>query len=194
MREQNKRNMELKSNSTIIHTSVSDRLKAKLHARALDSQVTPSKAKSGTSPGRKATPIVIDTSSESDSNSSASHEDNATRTGGGTEASPKKSQKLAPGPETYSVSEIKRFASMAKTIKNVDEARGHSAAVADFVDLEFSDNSGMMIKARRAPKDSWKRNRFNSACAKAARIMEERSVDTPLVHPSTNSLCPAICV
>ena len=81
---------------------------------------------------------------------------------------------MAPGPETYTRGEMKTFARMAATINNVDVAKGHSAAVADFVDSEFSDNSGMMSKARRAAKDSWVKRRFNSACEKAAKIMEER--------------------
>ena len=36
-----------------------------------------------------------------------------------------------------------------------------------------------MIKARSARKDSWRNKRFNSACEKAAKIMEERYVHIP---------------
>ena len=71
---------------------------------------------------------------------------------------------------------------MAATINNYDVTKGHSAAVADFIDSEFSDNSGMMIKARSARKDSWKNKRFNSACEKAAKIMEERYAFIPRTH------------
>ena len=173
LREKAKREAKTRPEPSLLMTSVHDRLKAKLRARVSEYRTDTKQTKA--SPGHRASPIVIDTSSDSESGSSSPHENAATGEMV-TEGPMKKSQKLAPGPETYSVSEIKRFASMAKTIKHVDESRGHSAAVADFVDLEFSDNTGMMTKARRAAKDSWKKNRFNDACAKAAHIMEERSV------------------
>ena len=84
------------------------------------------------------------------------------------------SRKMTPDPnEHYWTSEVKKFANMAKSIRNVDEAKGHSHVVADFIDLKFSDNSGMMAKARRS-KDSWTKLRFETACNKAVRIMEER--------------------
>ena len=81
---------------------------------------------------------------------------------------------MAPGPETYTQSEIKMFEKMARTIDEVDESKGHVNAVADFIDTEFSDNTGMMVKARKAHKGSWRKGRFTRACEKAAKIMEER--------------------
>ena len=65
---------------------------------------------------------------------------------------------------------------MARAIEEVDESKGHSTAVADFIDSEFSDNSGMMVRARRAAKGTWKKGRFTRACEKAGKIMEERLV------------------
>ena len=124
--------------------------------------------------GRKATPIIIGTDSSHSEDSDEPKEVQSALELSQPESKNTPEQKLAPGPETYSRSEMKTFAKIATAINEVDVTKGHSAAVADFIDSEFSDNSGMMSKARRAPKDSWRRKRFNSACEKAAKIMEER--------------------
>ena len=67
------------------------------------------------------------------------------------------------------------FKKMAKAIRNVDEREGHCEATAAFVDSEFSDNSGVVVKALRS-NVAWKKNRVNAICDKAARIMEDRHV------------------
>ena len=73
------------------------------------------------------------------------------------------------------MSEMKTFKKMVKTIRNVDEREGHAEATAAFIDAEFSDNSGKVVKALRS-NNAWKKNRVNAICEKAAVIMEERSV------------------
>ena len=71
---------------------------------------------------------------------------------------------------------------MAKSIRNVDEREGHSEATAAFIDAEFSDNSGKVVKALRSPS-LWRRNRVNAICEKAATIMEDRHVSCTVVIP-----------
>lgn len=152
--------------------SVQERVKAKI--RGLPSPATSRSAKSTPSPGKRTSPIVI-SSGEELSDSTSDDEDEGAEYNSDT-TTKKSSRKMDPDPNVhYSVSEVKKFANMAKTIRNVDEAKGHSHAVADFIDLEFSDNSGMMAKARRS-KDAWTKLRFETACNKAVRIMEERCV------------------
>ena len=127
--------------------------------------------------GKKSSPIIVrdtDSSGSDDHNSDGEHASPEP-----TSAHTDKGEKTAPGPETYTRSEIKMFARMSQAIEDVDESRGHSNAVADFIDTEFSDNSGMMVKARRAPKGSWRKGRFTRACEKAAKIMDERQVTSP---------------
>ena len=161
---------EIASSKSPITATVQERLKEKI--RALSAPTSPQPAKPTPSPGRREAAIVI--SSGEESSGSSSVED--TEAGGSNSdvTHRKRSRKTAPDPNThYSASEIKKFANMAKTIRNVNEAKGHSHAVADFIDLEFSDNSGMMAKARRS-KDPWTKLRFETACNKAVRIMEER--------------------
>ena len=68
---------------------------------------------------------------------------------------------------------MKTFKKIAKAIRNVDERVGRSEATASFIDTEFSDNSGRTLKALKA-NNAWKRNRVNTICEKAARIMEDR--------------------
>ena len=150
--------------------SVQERLKAKIRSSA--SAATAPPAKSTPSPGRRVTPIVISSGEELTDSTSDDDDDG---TGFNSDATAKKSsRKMAPDPcNHYSISEVKKFANMAKTIRNVDEAKGHSHAVADFIDIEFSDNSGMMAKASRS-RDSWTKLRFETACNKAVRVMEER--------------------
>ena len=74
---------------------------------------------------------------------------------------------------SYSLSEMKTFKKMAKAIRNVYEREGHSEATAAFIDAEFSDNAGRTVKALKA-NNSWKKQRVNTICEKAARIMEDR--------------------
>ena len=161
---------EIASSKSPIMTSVQERLKAKI--RSLASPASPQPTKPTPSPGRRESAIVISSGEESSCSSSAENDE-----AGGFNSdttSKKRNRKTAPDPNShYSSSEIKKFANMAKTIRNVNEAKGHSHAVADFIDLEFSDNSGMMAKARRS-KDPWTKLRFETACNKAVRIMEER--------------------
>ena len=73
----------------------------------------------------------------------------------------------------YTLPEMKSFKRMAKAIRNVNERDGHAESTAAFIDAEFSDNSGMTLKALRS-KVAWKKNRVNAICDKAARIMEDR--------------------
>ena len=77
------------------------------------------------------------------------------------------------------MSEMKTFKKMAKAIRNVDEREGHAEATAAFIDAEFSDNSGKTVKAMKSPS-TWRRNRVNAICEKAATIMEDRCVPCAL--------------
>ena len=81
--------------------------------------------------------------------------------------------KLAPGPDTYSRSEVKQFSKVADAIRNYDEAKGHTVATCDFVDSEFSDGTGILARARRSPTN-WKQLRVDKACQQAATILEDR--------------------
>ena len=74
---------------------------------------------------------------------------------------------------------MKKFRKMAKAIRNVDEREGHSEATAAFVDAEFSDNSGITVKAMRS-NNMWKKLRVNAICEKAAKIMEDRCAPLPV--------------
>ena len=76
---------------------------------------------------------------------------------------------------SYSLAEMKAFKKMAKAIRNVNEREGHCEATAAFVDSEFSDNSGIVVKALRS-NNAWKKLRVNAICDKAAKIMEDRCV------------------
>ena len=81
---------------------------------------------------------------------------------------------------------------MAKAIRNVNERDGHAESTAAFIDAEFSDNSGMTLKAMRS-KIAWKKNRVNAICDKAARIMEDRQVPRSLyTTPMRIPLLPPI--
>ena len=77
----------------------------------------------------------------------------------------------------YAEAEIKKFERVANTIRKVNDGiiANHSAATADFIDVEFSNNTG---RARRAwsSRSTWEKERLKQACSQAARIMEERSV------------------
>ena len=158
--------------------SVQERLKAKI--RGLPSPTASHPAKTTPSPGRRTSPIVISSAEEWSDSTSVDEDEEA---GFNSDTTTKKSsRKTAPDPNVhYSSSEIKKFANMAKSIRNVDEAKGHSHAVADFIDQEFSDNSGMMAKARRS-KDAWTKVRFETACNKAVRVMEERCVYCAILY------------
>ena len=146
-------------------------------AHRLQQKLKKRKAKSASKrqrTGMKASPIVVNNTDSSDSDKSSSDEPRRD-SGAAAESQPKK-ERLAPGPETYTKQEIKNYSKMALAIEEVDESKGHSTAVADFIDSEFSDNSGMMVAARKAAKGSWKKGRFTRACEKAGKIMEERYV------------------
>ena len=112
---------------------VRDRIKALIAANKSSKSPT-SAARTSPKAGKQHSPIVVSSGSEGSPSSSGSSDDS------GDDLSKRKSRKLAPGPDKYTPDEIKRYASMAKTIRNVDEAKGHSLAVADFIDLEFSGN------------------------------------------------------
>ena len=81
--------------------------------------------------------------------------------------------KLACAPETYTRGEVKHFKRMVHVIHNYDAAEGHTPATCDFVDMEFSDGSGILARARRS-NASWKTNRVNKACEQAASILKDR--------------------
>ena len=156
--------------------TVALRLQQKLKARKL------SGGKSEYRSGKKSSPIIVRNTNSSNTDDSNSDHDVVDSAPPSKHA--QKNVKCAPGPETYTKAEIKIFVRMARTIEDVDESKGHSNAVADFIDTEFSDNTGMLVKARKAPKGSWKKGRFTRACEKAAKIMEQRLVQPPvqLVH------------
>lgn len=86
---------------------------------------------------------------------------------------PKQVKKTAPAPDSYTHGEMKSFARMARTIRNFDEQVGHSAATANFIDVEFSNNTGRASRCQRSTA-AWKKTRFNTACQKAAKILEDR--------------------
>ena len=167
-REKKKANKKKTAASSSSLTPVQQRIKEKLAKRNSPASNKPARE------GRKSTPIVIGSESSNSDNSDSNDDTQVSISPTQPDFPAAQEPKLAPGPETYTRGEMKTFARMAATINNVDVAKGHSAAVADFVDSEFFDNSGMMSKARRAPKDSWVKSMFNSACEKAAKIMEER--------------------
>jgi len=83
-------------------------------------------------------------------------------------------------PSRDTQSEIKKFAKVARAIRNVDDREGHAEATATFLDSEFSDNSGKTVKCLRS-REAWKRERVAQACTKAAKIMEDRSVLLPVI-------------
>ena len=151
--------------------SVAHRLQQKLKKRKRKDLDKPKQRS-----GEKSSPIIVRDSDTSDSSASSGDDARHAASASSSGEPAEKEEKLAPGPETYTKAEIKTYAKMARAIEEVDESKGHSAAVADFIDSEFSDNSDMMVKARRAAKGTWKRGRFIRACEKAGKIMEERSV------------------
>ena len=67
------------------------------------------------------------------------------------------------------------YKKMARAIRNVNERDGHAEATAAFIDADFSDNSGITVKALRS-NSVWRRNRVNNICEKAAKIMKDRCV------------------
>ena len=110
----------------------------------------------------KPEPIVI---SDSDS-------DGPIPVGGEVAAASKSSSKLAHAPETYTRAEMKSYARMARAIRNTSDG-AHVTATANFLDAEFSDNSGRAARVLSS-QFAWKRNRFKEIAAKAAKIMEDR--------------------
>ena len=95
----------------------------------------------------------------------------------------------APRARSYSLPEMKMFRKVAKAIRNVDEREGHAEATAAFIDAEFSDNSGRVVKALRSG-NPWKKNRVNAICEKAATIMEDRYVPATVICSKSNSIPP----
>ena len=93
---------------------------------------------------------------------------------------------------------MKTFKKVSKAIRNVDEREGHAEATAAFIDAEFSDNSGKVVKALRS-KSAWKRSRVNAICEKAAVIMEDRCAHAHMsgsllisLMTTTGSACTAV--
>ena len=130
----------------------------------------------------KPVPIVI-----SDSGS----DEDSSPTGNKTAAQPpiKSTSKLAPPTESYSRAEMKSFAKMAKAIRNTSDI-AHVTATVNFLDAEFSDNSGRAARVLSSPF-AWKRNRFKEIASKAAKILEDRYVMylLPCAHATTCLLC-----
>ena len=85
----------------------------------------------------------------------------------------KKAKRRAKGPEKYTRGEMKNFARMVKTIKNVDPEKGHALSTAQFIDANFSDNSEKCVRALRS-KSAWKKAQFVSVADKTAQIMRDR--------------------
>ena len=83
-------------------------------------------------------------------------------------------EKLVDPPESYSRAEMKAFAKHAKAIRNLPSDKNHTPATADYIDTEFSDNSGRAARILLS-QFSWKRHKFKEIVSKAARVMEERS-------------------
>ena len=50
--------------------------------------------------------------------------------------------KLASGPSSYTIAEMKSFVKVSKAIRNVSEKDGHTEVTASFIDSELSDNTG----------------------------------------------------
>ena len=67
---------------------------------------------------------------------------------------------------------MKAFAKMARAIRNTSN-NAHVPATANFLDAEFSDNSGRAARVLSS-QFAWKRNRFKKIANKAAKIMEDR--------------------
>ena len=96
-------------------------------------------------------------------------------------------EKLAPPPDSYTKVEIKTFARIAASIRDVDERRGFAPATIDFIDREFSDATGRLAKASKS-RDPWKQKRLDIACSMAAKIMEDRYANMlAIIHASTPS-------
>ena len=192
-RESHKKIKLLKAKPVADRKSLSQKLREKISQKKKERTGVSSKSKSSTQP----TIHVI-----SDSSNSSAEEASVV----------KPEPECAPAPESYSASEVKTFAKMAKAIRNCDEVNGLSSAVADFVDSEFSDNTcvyttrnayntrrliptqhnrGEMARAHKAPYGSWRHNQFRSACNKAAKIMEVRSVWTTISIPRQHHIHPA---
>ena len=70
--------------------------------------------------------------------------------------------------DDYSKAEIKQFAKTAAAVRKYDEAKGHSVAVCNFIDTEFSDGTGRLARARsefrQHPPKSNPLNHTNFVC------------------------------
>jgi len=152
--------------------SLTKRIRAKIKRREED-KINPSpKAKSHVHKT-----LLYPSSDDSDTaNPATAHADEAEDDG----------PRLAPGPDTFSRSEIKQFTKVAEAVRNYDEGKGHTVATCDFVDSEFSDGTGILARARRS-STNWKQLRVDKACQQAATILEDRQVPCPL-HNSSSPL------
>ena len=150
-------------------TPLKQRIRAKIEERRNARLGQISTTLSSPHSGSKASPISVNSSSDDSSADEGSSDKTSSAA-----VSP---SRMAPGPETYTKAEIKKFDRVTKTIGKVNDGliAKHSAATAEFIDAEFSNNTG---RARRAwaAKSPWKQERLKQACSQAARIMEERLV------------------
>ena len=151
-------------------TSVRERIRNQLKQRLAAKSNSLSSALMGASSVK---PIPISSGSDSDSDDGTAAAAAAPQPEGDEITPPKPAKKMAPAPDSYSRAEIKNFARMARTIRNYNEENGHSAATANFMDVEFSNNTGRASRCHRS-KLTWKRNRFDAACLKTAKILEDR--------------------
>ena len=149
----------VKSPSTM--ASVTSRIRSKI-ANSTRSKARQLFSQKEASSSSKHEPIVI---SDSDS-------DGPIPVGGEDAAASKSQSKLAPAPESYTRAEMKAFARMARAIRNTSDG-AHVTATANFLDAEFSDNSGKAARVLSS-QFAWKRNRFKEIAAKAAKILEDR--------------------
>ena len=121
--------------SSPIRSSVHKRLRSKLKKRS-QSKAAISTAAVAIDGGRSS-PVSLSSDPDDSTSPSGPSQPNSGHAVGSS-SSAKKTKKTAPPSKSYTRDEIKKYASMAKAIRNVDESRGHSAAVTDFIDLEFS--------------------------------------------------------
>ena len=152
-------------------TPLKQRIRAKIEMRKMRAGRSSSMSSTPTTTphsGTKDSPISVQLSSSDDSSDAE-----VSRPSTDVKTTPK--AKMAPGPETYTKAEMKNFERIANSIQQVDDGTvaSHSAATADFIDVEFGGNLG---RAKRAfqTKSGWRKERFKQACTQAARIMQER--------------------
>ena len=150
--------------------SVADRIRAKLASKTRD-KVNALQIREDEKLPVKPAPIII---SDSDSDGEVVAKPSASLP----EASSKSAAKLAHPPESYTRAEMKMFAKMARSIRNTSDG-AHVPATANFLDAEFSDNTGRAARILKSPF-TWKRNRFKEIAAKGAKILEDRCALTSI--------------